>query len=162
MHVFGVLYRFLCIAALAFWMGGFTFYALVVIPIGNHLLGSIEQGLVTQQVTRWMNLAGVAALLILFPGARRNRWLGGSWLVMAAALAVLFWLHPRLDALIDGSQRIVADDSRFYRWHQAYLAVVTVQWSAAIVYLWGIIQPRRNMGRNGPRPYDMREKNMAC
>src|SRR5437868_13356779 len=162
MHVFGVLYRFLCIAALAFWMGGFTFYALVVIPIGNHLLGSIEQGLVTQQVTGWMNLAGVAALAILLPGARQSRSRGGAWLVMATTLAVLFCLHPRLDALIDGSQRIVTDDTRFYRWHQAYLAVVTVQWCAAIVYLWTIIQPGRNTGRNGPRPYDMRAKNMAC
>src|SRR3954470_5010449 len=104
--------RFASLAALAFWMGGFTFYALVVIPTGNHLLGSIEQGLLTQQVTKWMNFSGVLALLILAPGTRQRRWLGGAWLVMAAALAVLFWLHPRLDALIDGSERIVTDDAR--------------------------------------------------
>jgi len=131
-------YRFLCLAALAFWMGGFTFYALLVIPTGNHLLGSIEQGLVTQQVTQWMNLLGLASLAILLPGARKSRLPALSWLVMAAALAVLFWLHPRLDGLIDGSLRIVSDNTQFYRWHQAYLAAMTVQWSAAVVHLWGL------------------------
>lgn len=131
-------YRFLSVAALAFWMGGFTFYALVVIPAGNRLLGSIEQGLVTQQVTQWMNLSGVLALAILLPGARRTRWLVGTWFVMAAALAMLFALHPRLDSLIDGSQRAVTDETRFYRWHQAYLAAVTIQWSAAVVHLWSM------------------------
>src|SRR5436190_16665061 len=63
------LYRFACLAALAFWMGGFTFYALVVIPTGNRLLGSIQQGLLTQQVTHWMNLIGLLALMLLLPGA---------------------------------------------------------------------------------------------
>src|SRR5205809_4730310 len=94
-------YRFACLIALAIWMGGFTFYALVVIPTGNHLLGSIRQGLLTQQVTQWMNLIGIATLAILLPGAWRCKGRAGSWLVMAASLALLFWLHPRLDALID-------------------------------------------------------------
>ena len=135
------LYRFACIAAIAFWMGGFTFYALIVIPVGNRLLGSIEQGLVTQQVTNRMNLLGVASLAILLPGVRKSRVLATSWLVMAAALAALYWLHPRLDALIDGSLRIVSDEPRFYRWHQAYLAAVTVQWSAAVIHLFKTYGP---------------------
>src|SRR5437773_10602433 len=95
------LYRFACLAALAFWMGGFTFSALVVIPTGNRLLGSIQQGLLTQQVTQRMNLSGVLALALLLPGAWRSKWLAASWFVMASSLVVLFWLHPRLDALID-------------------------------------------------------------
>ena len=133
------LYRFLCLAAIAFWMGGFTFYALVVIPTGNHLLGSIEQGLVTQQVTQWMNLLGVLSLAILLPGVRRSRLLAASWLVMAAALIALYALHRRLDVLIDGSLREVSDETRFYRWHQAYLVAVTIQWSAAVIHLWGLV-----------------------
>jgi hypothetical protein len=117
-------------------MGGFTFYALVVVPIGGRILGSIEQGLVTQQVTQWMNLLGALSLAILLPGSQRSRWLALSWLVMALTLGILVWLHPRLDALIDGSLHAVSDESRFYRWHQAYLAAVTVQWAAAVVHLW--------------------------
>jgi hypothetical protein len=136
-------YRFLCFAALAFWMGGFTFYALIVIPTGNWLLGSIGQGLVTQQVTNWMNLSGVLALAILLPAARRTRWLAGSWLMMALAQAALFGLHPRLDVLIDRSLPAVLDETRFYRWHQAYLVVVTVQWFAALIHLWCLTAEHR-------------------
>jgi hypothetical protein len=130
------IYRFVSLAALAFWMGGFTFYALIVIPTGNHLLGSIEQGLVTQQVTQWMNLLGLASLVILLPGVRKSRWLAASWLVMAASLGGLYWLHPQLDAMIDGALKIVSDEDRFYRWHRLYLVAVTVQWLAAVVQLW--------------------------
>ena len=133
------LYRFARLAALAFWMGGFTFYALIVIPTGTRLLGSVEQGLVTQQVTQWMNWLGALSLAILLPGALRTRWLALSWLVMALAQFVLFWLHPRLDAFIDGSLRTVSDETRFYRWHQAYLVAVTIQWSAALVHFWGVV-----------------------
>src|SRR4029078_753286 len=104
-------------------MGGFTFYALVVIPVGNRLLGSIEQGLVTQQVTQWMNLLGALSLAILLPGSQRSRWLALSWLVMALTLGILVWLHPRLDALIDGSLHAVSVGWRFYSLDHAYLAV---------------------------------------
>jgi hypothetical protein len=132
-------------------MGGFTFYAVFVIPIGSRLLGSVEQGLVTQQVSKWMNLCGLLALTILLPGARRTPWLAGSWTFMAASLAALLWLHPRLDALIDSSLRAVTHEARFYRWHQVYLATVTLQWCAAIVHLWGLTadrtgSPTRNHG----------------
>ena len=129
------LYRFACLAALAFWIGGFTFYALVVIPTGNRLLGSIQQGLLTQQVTHWMNWMGLLTLTLLLPGARQSKLLAASWLVMAGSLLVLFWLHPRLDALIDATIPAVTGHD-FYRWHQAYLIAVTIQWSAALFHLW--------------------------
>jgi hypothetical protein len=129
------LYRFACLAALAFWMGGFTFYALVVIPTGNRLLGSIQQGLLTQQVTHWMNLIGLLTIALLLPGARHSKWPATSWLVMSGSLVALFWLHPRLDALIDTSAPAVTGDN-FYHWHQAYLITVTIQWSAALFHLW--------------------------
>jgi hypothetical protein len=154
------LYRFVRLGSLAFWMGGFTFYALVVIPTGNRVLGGSEQGLVTQQVTHWMNSAGVLALAILLPGACRGRWLAVSWLVMAVTLAALFWLHPRLDRFIDVSIKAVTNQAGFYQWHRAYLVVVTLQWCAALVHLWFL-----TAGGNtppGPQPYDMRRKNMAC
>ncbi|MBW8883441.1 MAG: hypothetical protein JF612_01410 [Planctomycetia bacterium] len=86
-------------------------------------------------MTQWMNLSGLLALVILLPGARQTKPLALSWLTMAASLCVLFWLHPRLDALIDASIPAVTGDN-FYRWHQAYLVAVTVQWAAAMVFLW--------------------------
>src|SRR5262245_27300032 len=133
------LYRFLCLAGIAFWMGGFTFYALVVFPTGNHLLGSIGKGWGPKRVTQWRNVLGGMSMGILVRGVRRSRLLAASWLVMAAALIALYALHRRLDVLIDGSLREVSDETRFYRWHQAYLVAVTIQWSAAVIHLWGLV-----------------------
>ncbi len=82
-----------------------------------------------------MNLIGVLALALVLPSARRSKWSAISWLVMAASLLALFWLHPRLDALIDRSIPAVTGDD-FYRWHQAYLIAVTIQWFASVCYLW--------------------------
>jgi hypothetical protein len=154
------IYHFLAIIVLAFWMGGFTFYALVVIPTGNRVLGGSEQGLVTQQVSGWMNWIGVATLAILFIGAWRSRALFASWFVMAAAQIALFWLHPHLDGLIDSAERAVVDHGRFYQWHRAYLIAATIQWLAAVLQLWWMTAADQTP--RGPQPYDMRRKNMAC
>src|SRR5438477_11565964 len=56
--------RFLTIIALAGWWGALTFYGLAVVPEGTEQLGSQTQGLVTQQVTRTLNLVGVAVALL--------------------------------------------------------------------------------------------------
>jgi hypothetical protein len=154
------LYYFARLCSLAFWMGGFMFYALVVIPVGNRVLGGSEQGLVTQQVSGWMNWIGVVALAILLPGAWRGRWMTASWLVMAVTLAGLFWLHPRLDRFIEVSDKAVSDHRGFYQWHRAYLIVITIQWCAALVHSWCLTAGGNSP--SGPQPYDMRKKNMAC
>jgi hypothetical protein len=156
------LYRFFSVCALALWMGGFTFYALVVIPTGNRVLDGIEQGLVTQQVSHWINLIGAVSLAILLPRASQSWRLGITWLVMAAAQGALFWLHPRLDALIDPAQRTVASDVGFYQWHRAYLAAITIQWLAAVAHLWSLLPSNAPKRRSDPQPHDLRKKNMAC
>ena len=44
-----ILRRFLVLIALFFWQGGFTFYAAVVVPVGQQVLHShLRQGFVTQ------------------------------------------------------------------------------------------------------------------
>ena len=49
--------RFLVLAALMFWQGGFTFYAAVVIKVGQDVLGSHRrQGFVTRRVAQYLNL----------------------------------------------------------------------------------------------------------
>src|SRR5947207_1343890 len=57
-----VVWRFVVILALASWWGALTFYGVVVVPAGTEQLGSQTQGLVTQQVTRTLNLIGVALI----------------------------------------------------------------------------------------------------
>src|SRR4051812_15581022 len=104
-----LLRRVLVLAALLFWQGGFTFYGAVVVHVGRDVLGShTPQGFVTRRVTNYLNLAGALALPILAwdaaaagdrsPARRRLRW--AAWAGMAVTLAVLAWMHPRLDALL--------------------------------------------------------------
>src|SRR5437588_3457741 len=97
-----LLRRLVVLAALMFWQGGFTFYAAVVVPIGQDVLGShLEQGFITRRVTVYLNLAGAVALLPLVwdavatrdPAAWR-RWLRLLlWLALAVALVALYRLH---------------------------------------------------------------------
>jgi hypothetical protein len=126
------------------WFGGFTFYALVVVPTGHHVLRSkVRQGFITQQVTNKLNVLGgvtLAALawqVIAVRRAKSQRWFRVatiSWAALAVTLAVLFWLHPHLDALLDPVARSVVDDDKFYSLHRWYLIVATAQWLAAMVH----------------------------
>ena len=131
--------RYLAALSLAVWIGGLTFYALAVIPVGTDIVGGINQGFITQRVTGWLNLIGVASLAVLIP-TLRNRWLLATWALLALTLATLFAIHPQLDALLDGGSREVADYGTFYNWHRAYLIVTAVQWLAGMVHLWGVVQ----------------------
>ena len=138
--------RLLAVLLLAVWWGGFTFYALAVVPTGHQVLRSkVRQGFITQQVTNKLNVLGAVTLALLFwqwlatrretasPGWSRAAAL--SWAVLAVTLAALCWLHPRLDALLDAGQRAVLDDAKFYALHRIYLLVATIQWLGGVVHL---------------------------
>src|SRR5258708_34600224 len=101
--------RFLAVAALMFWQGGFTFYAAVVVPIGQNVLGShLEQGFITREVTWYLNIAGAVALAFLagelhasgYPRQRRLKCRGTIWAGMAAVLIALVFAHTGLTAPI--------------------------------------------------------------
>ncbi len=83
---------YLSLCALLFWQGGFTFYALLVIPITRHVLRDHGQlplaALITGPATNWLNGIGVVTLVVLLWEmaaaadalplcARRLR--GGAW-----------------------------------------------------------------------------------
>jgi hypothetical protein len=137
--------RFLVIAALMFWQGGFTFYAAVVVPIGTEVLGSrLEQGYITRQVANYLNLSGALALLPLAwdllagrdptTWRRRLRWL--SWVLMLLCLGILVWLHPRLDALMVEDAPGLLDAQSFRAGHRWYLWISTVQWGCGVFFVW--------------------------
>jgi hypothetical protein len=138
-----VLWRFLVLMALLFWQGGFLFYAAVVVPVGQDELGSHTiQGFVTRKVTNHLNLAGVAALVFLgadlaFPEpVPRRRWLrASSWLAMAALLGCLYWLHGRMDAVLDPEERRILDPVVFRTYHRFYLWLSSIQWGFGLLYL---------------------------
>jgi hypothetical protein len=135
--------RFLVLVALMFWQGGFTFYAAVVVPIGQNELGShLQQGFITRQVTNYLNLSGAVALIVLgsdIPAtteksvARRGmRWL--VWAGMAVILVVLALLHRHLDQLLNLELRELANPKAFRTGHRWYLWLSTAQWALGLSY----------------------------
>src|SRR5262245_54482178 len=149
--------RFLVVAALMFWQGGFTFYSAVVVPVGTEVLGSrTRQGVVTRAVTPYLTLAGAASLVPLAWDAavsaprRRPRLL--AWAGLLLTLAALFALWPRLDALMHAVGDGVTDPDAFRHLHKAYLWIAIVQWAAGLAYLLLTLQAWRAEDRAAPGP----------
>lgn len=150
-----LLRRFLVLAGLLFWQGGFLFYSSVVVPIGQRELGPAEQGFLTRQVTAAMNLAGVVALVPLAwdvmvsrEGSARRRGLRGlAWLALAATLVGLFALHVRLDQFLDLAHQRVVDRTQFRTGHRWYLWISTVQWFCGLIYTGLMLQAWREEDR---------------
>jgi hypothetical protein len=141
--------RFLVISAIAFWLGGFTFYAGVAVPMGVEVLGTHKAvGFVTQRVTHWLNIAGIAALAVLLAnlaiGWRQSSWfvrrlLLISLIVMVAIEIELFIMHPTLDRLlVTQPVREILDEDKFDLLHRIYLISSSVQWLFGVVHVWGI------------------------
>lgn len=132
--------RLLTLIAFAFWQGGFTFYTAVVVPTGTEVLGSpAAQGFITRQVTRWINVTGAVALVVLTWDALATRSVRRArlflCLLLAAGVVTLMILHPRLDAMLDAQRERVLDRSAFRSAHRIYLWVSTAQWFAGVAYL---------------------------
>ncbi len=129
--------RFLVIAGFSIWMGGLSFYGLIVVPTGTAMLGSTQQGFITRQVTESLNLIGCAALAVLLWDAvcERRKSLIGGWIALAALQATLMAIHPQLDRMLDPSDLQILDESRFHPLHELYLTITGVQWTIALAYL---------------------------
>jgi hypothetical protein len=150
--------RFLVLSALMFWLGGFTFYAGVVVPIGQDVVGKGTQPFITRLVTYAINAAGAVTLLALVLDlaaatdesrwARRLRWL--LWLGMAATLVVLVWLHPQIDRFLDVESQEIMNRKALRPWHRAYLWVSTGQWACGVLYVWLTLRAWRAADRALP------------
>lgn len=137
--------RFLVVAALAVWMGGFTFYSSFAIPAATDLLGGHRAaGFITQRVTQSLNLCGVVALVILgwnliagwrSSSSRQQKWLTGLLAFLIAGEIALIVLHPLLDAKVDAATQQILRGTNFDDWHRAYLWISTAQWIAALPFL---------------------------
>lgn len=127
------------------WMGGFTFYALIVIPTAGLVLGGErEVGFITQKVTFWLNLIGLACLgffawdmLCDWSSLTRplRRWLATSWIVMSAMFPGLFMVHRLMDRLLESPGFKIHQISHFTDLHTVYLGFATVQWTAAVLHI---------------------------
>jgi hypothetical protein len=147
--------RYLALLAIALWMGGFTFYTLIVIPTGAKVLGSERQvGFITQQVTQWLNLIGIGTLLLLLwntlaelsstPKRLFRLGLIATWAAMAVTLIGLFISHGWIDALLDIENKKVHGLGHFYDLHRLYMVIATVQWCAALAHLWLMLRVGEN------------------
>src|SRR5262249_595616 len=136
--------RFVVLVAFAFWQGGFTFYAAVVVPAGPAALKSARrQGFIARRVTHYLNLTAAVALAPLAwdvaaardPSARRRWARAGLWLGMALTQGWLFWLHAQLDSMLQVKGGIVLDPEAFRPTHRLYLWVHTAQWGFGLLFL---------------------------
>jgi hypothetical protein len=147
---------FLVVAAIAFWLGGFTFYSGVAIPMGVEVLGGHRAvGFVTERVTNWLNVAGVVAIAIFawntWLGRRTNgralqRTLMITLIVMALIEVELILLHPVMDRqLVFQPRRDILDEDKFELLHHVYLISTTVQWVFGMVHVWCICMMWRKL-----------------
>jgi hypothetical protein len=118
--------------ALALWVGGFTFYGAVVVPILHEELDSFLAGGITRRVTDTLNLTGLAALALAWLSAWTDRALAsnrvrrlqfGLLALTSLALMALMVLHDVMDLQLDADCV-----QHFYPWHRIYLSLSTVQW----------------------------------
>jgi Na+-driven multidrug efflux pump len=152
-----VLRRFLALIALFYWQGGFTFYASVVVPIGQQVFGPLRQGFLTRQVTVYLNLAGALALVVLVwdlltardpsKWRRRTRWL--LWIGMMLTLLWLIRLHGLLDEHLVAKGYIIRDADAFRPGHRLYLWISTVQWAWGLLYVLATVAAWREEDRIG-------------
>lgn len=147
--------QFLFLFAFAVWLGGFFFYASVVIPMGHEVLGSHRLvGFITQRVTAWLNIVGVGALAMFLWNAwherrgrsRRLRWgLFGTWTVMAALQIGLFALHPAMDRMLDPAHRRILKPDQFYGLHRIYLDASAAQHLTGLAHAWLVLAAWRSV-----------------
>lgn len=132
--------RLLVLATFAFWQGGFTFYAAVVVPIGAEVLGGpAEQGRITRPVTWYMNLSGAVALAVFFADVaavkslRRTR--AAVLLAECLLLLALVLLRAHLEGMIERDGVFPVDRSAFRPLHRTYLWISSVQWAFGVAFL---------------------------
>jgi hypothetical protein len=140
-----ILQRFVTICILGWWLGGLTFYSVVVIGASQQVIGSrAKVGFITQKSTRSLNLIGAGALALMLwnglaswrsCGIWTQRGLAAAWIIAAVAHGWLFLLHARLDGLLDFQARQVREGALFHRPHEIYLIATTIEWSAGLAYL---------------------------
>ena len=140
-------HRFLAVAGMAVWLGGFTFYGAVVVPILHDELDRLQAGGITRRATDALNVIGAATLAAWWWNALAERSLGPARVrraraallaVSTALLAGLFALHAVMDRRLDS-----VGLRGFYPLHRAYLLASTAQWLVNLatlgtsLVLWG-------------------------
>ena len=133
--------QYLVVLAIALWLGGFTFYAAVVVPTGAEVLGgSVEQGFVTRARHAAFELRSRSPRCWFCCGmsspSAASCWPPPGWAMLLAQLA-LFAFHRRLDAMLDPATHDIADDFHFL--HEVYLWIAAIQWGLGLAHVWCVL-----------------------
>ncbi|MEJ7593260.1 MAG: hypothetical protein WKF77_17080 [Planctomycetaceae bacterium] len=136
----------------ATWWGGLCFYAIVVIPIGTEVVGTVEQGFVTQQVTQWHNGLSIVFLICLgieaYLRSSRTLWATGAALLVIN-IGLVAW-HYRLTTMMDFQDQTVP--SNFYSEHAVYLWITASEFFIGLTLpIWLFAQPRAVESRANQR-----------
>ena len=130
-------WRLFLLLVWAAWWGGLCFYSVVVVRIGTELIGSVEQGFITQRVTQWHNgLSGLFLVSLLIEASRRrSRELWAIVAVLAIIdIALVVW-HAKLTGMMNFKQQAVPGS--FYAQHGIYLWITAAEWLLGIaVPIW--------------------------
>lgn len=136
--------RYLVLLVLALHWGGLTFYTGIVVPISHDvLLDPMEGGLITQQVTHWIQLLAVASVVCMLLNAvwcrdktsRLRIVLFGCPLLLAICTVGQFLVHRNLDAVIVVAEREITDQESFDTNHRWYNQLTTVEWLTSLTYM---------------------------
>jgi hypothetical protein len=135
-----LLRRFLVTLGLLFWQGGFMFYGAVTLPIIRDLFPG-ESSFVTRRVSMTINLAGTLAILLMFidlyaSSAPSKRWRWLVWLVIALPQPVLVWMHREMSTQMLHTGFNSGIEGFMLYWHKPYLYLSSLQWLAAMIYIW--------------------------
>ncbi|GGD67567.1 hypothetical protein GCM10011514_34560 [Emticicia aquatilis] len=114
---------------LCIWWGAFTFYSGVVINVGMQVLGShTEMGFITQAVTNYLNFISLPIFAFAAYAFRAEKRFFIAAIFLVLLQVVLFFVHFKLDKLLDFGQRVVLNKAVFYSLHRIYLWTSTVIW----------------------------------
>ena len=136
--------RTLLLLVFALFWGGLTSYTGFILRVSHYVLNDeMTGGLITQQVTRVLQILGVVALIPMTLNAvqifRKSRPHGYGLLACSALLAIalvgLFVVHGQMDATIDIENADIIDREAFTIGHRRYNQLTTVEWLATLAYL---------------------------
>lgn len=132
------------------WFGGFLFYSGFVISNAYAVLGDHEiVGMITQRVTRVLNIIGVVSSLLLItnlvqskPSLSPKKLKVAKVLLGTVSLCLisLFIIHGLMSAYIDPEKLELSEYKKFYRLHRIYLIISTVQFFCLLGYIPSLIK----------------------
>lgn len=135
--------RSLLFFAFAIFWGGLTFYTGIVIRVSHAVLDDpMVGGLITQGVTRWLQVLGFIALVAMVgnglavraASARHGNILLACAGLLAVSLVGLVVTHGQLDAVIDIESHTITDRDAFDAGHRRYNRWTTLEWIASLAY----------------------------